>query len=327
MAVRNHETEDYNILSIGGPGTDDWEFKLGSYITTINMDYPCRDIYIIGYRDEERPNLFDAHKRTSVPFFAVHTLKMGSPAPDTLVVTDGLTRKEDRQSMSKSSFKWVHLHSFSNGETVHILQFVGRTTKGSMREQRGMTCGGKIFFPKRVKAKRNPGDAFEISLDGEVYYFDYEVWDSMKSGLKKTIRDSCFENWIDCCCRAKKQEILSIAVPCALDAFFSVYDDLDRSAHEDVVRKGLSEMFWQFKKDVSASEKLFEKMQLNGSTADQAMHFKIYPSNQVLLNYIKAGNNSYISEWTGKAMAVFPCTEETATSDEPLQMGLQLAAS
>ena len=68
MAACNHEADDYNILSVGGLGTEDLEFKLGSYITTIKKDYSGRDIHIVGHCDEECPNLFDAHERTCVPF-------------------------------------------------------------------------------------------------------------------------------------------------------------------------------------------------------------------------------------------------------------------
>ena len=277
MALRTEETKERSVLSIGGPSTADWVLNLEEHVTTIHREHPGRDLYLVGYRDEERPNLFDAHKRTSVPFFAVHTLEAGSHAPKTLVVTDGLTKTEERQSIAVSPFKWVQLHTFSTGETVHMLQFIGRTTKHSTKDQSGMTCGGQVFFPQRFDSKQNPGDSFEITLDGEVYYFDSEVWDHAKRGLKQALKQSPFENWLDCCCRAKKAEILSIAVSSALEAFFLVYDDLDRTVHEDTVKKGLSEMFWQFKKEVADSEKLYKQMEAIGETAEQAIHFKIYP--------------------------------------------------
>ncbi len=44
---------------------------------------------------------------------------------------------------------------------------------GSMIEQSVITCGGKNFFPKHVEEKTRR--SIEISLDGDVYYFDSEL--------------------------------------------------------------------------------------------------------------------------------------------------------
>ena len=184
--------------------------------------------------------MVDDRARANDPGFSVNC---NSHAPKTLVVTDGLAKTEEHQSIAVSPFKWVQLHTFPTGETVHMLQFVGRTTKQSTKHQSGMTCGGQVFFPRRFDSKQNPGDSFEITLGGEVYYFDLEVWGHTKRGLKQALNESLFENWLDCCCHAKKGEIVSITVPSALKAFFFVYDDLDQSVHEEAVKKGLSEMF------------------------------------------------------------------------------------
>lgn len=263
MVVRDNDSSFHgNILAIGDHVAGNWLFNLEDHITTIRQEYSGRDMYLVGYRDEERPNLFHEHERTSVPFFAVHTLASGSPAPTILVFSDLEEKTEERISIARSPFKWVLLHSFATGEKVHMLRFGGRITKHSTKTQSTSTYGSKVYFPNRFDSKQNPGDAFEIQLDGEAYFFDSEVWDLSKPGLKAALKESDFENWKDCCLRAKKADFLSMVVPIAMDAFFEYYESLYKTAHQSSVEASLSETFWAFRNKVVDKEKEYGKMEL-----------------------------------------------------------------
>ena len=284
----------------------DWAFKLETHLMAIKAQVPGRDLYLVGYRDEERPNLFDANKRTSVPFFAVHALDKGRPAPQTIMLYDGEAKTEEEQSLNVAPFQWVLNHTFPSGETVSMLQFKGRKTKRASQTQSTITVGGQVFFPIEFNSsKENPGDGDDnafIMIEGEEFFFDSEVWGWAKPKLRNDINESPFENWVDVCCRAKRAEFLAIAMPAALHGFFHVYDDLDRSVHEEQVMKYLSTMFLRFKKKVIDHQKRNHR----AAAAEGAVHFKIYPDNPELHRYLEKGDNKYISMYCGKATDVFP---------------------
>lgn len=252
----------------------------------------------MGYRDEERPNLLDDRSRTSVPFFAVHTLPAGSDAPKDLVIKDLELKTEKVQSVSASAFHWKQLYTFPTGETVHMLEFLGRSSRRSSLSQSTVSCGGYVYFSKPFNYTQNPGDSLEILLDGETYFFEEEVWDLSKVALKGAIKDSRFEKLRDCYRGAKKLELLGIMVPCLVDAFFEYYDDLKRETHEVAVTKALEKMIWQFKKSADTHEKTQEP--------SDAVHFKVYPENQELSEYLRGRGLEYISSYAGKAAAVYP---------------------
>jgi hypothetical protein len=50
----------------GDPKSDDWIFDLSKHLTTVIKSNPDCDVYVIGYRDEERPNSFSARFVTCV---------------------------------------------------------------------------------------------------------------------------------------------------------------------------------------------------------------------------------------------------------------------
>ena len=290
----------------------EWIFNLESHITDVHQLEPQRDLFLVGYRDEERPNLLDERQRTSIPFFAVHALDKGIPEPRLLMLYNGDTKKEHLESLTAAPFTWKHVHTFPTGATVSVLQFVGRTTKRSSQTQSSISVGGQVFFPTSFDETENPGDdgfVFKIEDDNgndDDRYFDSEVWDWTRHWFKKAFAESAFDGWVDCCYRSKNAELLDIALPPALDAFFKVNDDLDRDAVEDRVKKDLSDMFLRFKKKVIAHENHFlQLVKKGGVAAKDAIRFKIYPENEELRQYIKEGSK-YISKCSGKASVVYP---------------------
>jgi hypothetical protein len=75
MKVRSLETLQSTdpLLSIPyGGGTRIFDMK--AHIMQISEQYPKLDLYLVGYRDEERPAIASLHEteRTHVPYFAVH---------------------------------------------------------------------------------------------------------------------------------------------------------------------------------------------------------------------------------------------------------------
>ena len=104
-------------------------FNAESRTTEIHQLEPERDLFLVGHRDEERPNLFDDRLRFSVTFFAVHALGKGTPEPRMLMVSNGDAKTEHLQSLTVVPSAWKHLHIFLAGATVAILHFDGRTTK------------------------------------------------------------------------------------------------------------------------------------------------------------------------------------------------------
>ena len=307
-----------NMLLVG-ENQGEWKFQLETHIRSIHGLYPDRDLYIVGYRDEERPNLLDESARTNVPYFVVHSLKSPSHAPSTLVVRDLEEKTEEIKSLTDFRFAWKHLHSFPTGSKVHILECSGRRSNRSDKTQSSMTCGGQFFFAKPFDTKTNPGDAFEFKVDGDEFFFEEDIWCYVKPKLKAALAASAFENWKDCCRRAKRQEFLGIILPLALDEFFDYHGDLSRETHGKAVEKSLSNVLWEFKSKVVATEDRFEQMVAKGESAQDAIHFKVYPENDFLRKYLSGGafHNppSWISEWAGKAKAVYPIHEEHETSD------------
>eukprot|EP00977_Amphora_coffeiformis_P000549 scaffold132_cov170-Amphora_coffeaeformis.AAC.28 len=307
MMTRNDEdgyTTD-NVLAIG-QGHGDWSFRLEDHIKSILEEHPGRDMYLVGYRNEERPNLFGGHERVRVPFFAVHTLAAGTPPPASLAFSDLENMTEQHVSVACSPFTWDPLHEFPTGEKVHMLRFVGRTTKHSSTSLATLTCGAMVYFANGFDSKQNPGDAFQMKLDGEDYFFSAEVWDLAKPKLKEALKESPFDNWFDCCLGAKKDVFLAIIVPIALAALFEYYEDDGLEGHQDALNSRLSETFWAFRNQVKGDEKKFREMEVTGCTANQATHFKIYPDNAVLRSYLSAGKNDWISKWAGNASDVYP---------------------
>eukprot|EP00977_Amphora_coffeiformis_P008617 scaffold1953_cov176-Amphora_coffeaeformis.AAC.35 len=178
---------------------------------------------MVGYRDEERPNLFDSHQRTELPYFAVHALAEGSPAPKKLVIKDYSKKTQEQESVPVSSFDWEH----------------GARPSPLRRADP---------WPKFVVLKSSSPSPLTPNRTLE-----------NPSKLPSRARTTSLTKKCGTC--AKKAEFLSIALPSAVGAFFAYYEDLDRSTHEKVVEKGVSETFLQFKKKVTELQKRVSEME------------------------------------------------------------------
>jgi hypothetical protein len=164
MVTRSLYKGQDDILAIGyGAGT--WQFDLTMHLTLIHEMLPDHDLYLVGYRNEERPVIPgvspDQHKRINVPFFAVHALPKGAASQprgfDRLLGTqDGRNCLAEPYSMR---LQWVKVGAFRTGQDVKMLvSSFARTTVGMGNDT---DCSaGHLWFAIPVDYRENPGEDF-----------------------------------------------------------------------------------------------------------------------------------------------------------------------
>jgi len=257
------------------------------------------------------------YDRVDLPVLIVHCVR-GEP-PDILVSYDGGEAKsESRFQVSKSkTYNWEKVES-----KIFRLNCLVRRTANSMKalteEEGRQYAGPQFFFPQKVDWKTtNPGENFEYpeGAEEEPLFFDGTLWqDRVGPKVLKALRETD-KNWDDLH-RMSVEEYLETILPLAVKDFFEFYeddgDDYDVSSAEAkrAVTEGLRKTFTAFKKEHDAKEEEFVRFQEAGG----AIHYKIYPENDVIQEYLETDYSkeagryksiTTIGPWS-KAAEVFP---------------------
>ena len=314
-----------NLLTIGYGSGENWEFDLTKNLAEIHEAYPQLNLFVIGYREEERPEVgyFKDHfvnaesddltQRLSVPTFVIHGLPVGYPVEELkLALVDNETHSSELVSLKEVKKRWEdlgNLGSSSNSPKVRMMMSFARTsTRSRETDDRPFThCGGLVVFPTPVDYYANPGDAFTgLMIDGEMedYPFDDDIWESTKKAVKKQMDLEEFvhlphERWMD------------IILDISTEKFLEYYEDeLTLEDHGDLIRDQLQAVFTTFKDEQLKQEMNYDRL---GPMFEESMHFKIYPNNQFFQKYLSGGDvdagntNNFISKYVAKdKVVVYP---------------------
>ena len=199
---------------------------------------------------------------------------------------------------------------------VFMLEHNGCGTTNSVKTQDPVTMGGKFIFDKPPDQKLNPGEHFsyEITAGGEECYFDSDVWDNTKRPLMRALKDSGkwggpgVSPWYDCLVNASPTEMLGLIMDPALDAFYEwnieivEVEGLVRETSESEVAAGLAKTFKVFQREFQKMHQYHLDELLHGG--EHTKHFKIYPTNSILDQYLRGDCSSVGREL--RATAVYP---------------------
>jgi hypothetical protein len=323
MMARALYSTPAQVLSI--PDTDEhWTFDLGKHLTKVLAENPgLTSIYCIGSRNEERPVLKDinATKQVDVPYFSVHALPHNAKQPSSIIIYDLENKTECVFEMTELSLKWEEVASLPTGQKVHMLDCTMRTTSSALRalsptESSALT-GGQLWFPISADSKANPGEKFTYSRmlengESDNFFFHYDdMWKPTIRALLKleTEKGTIFtsesksEQWAVLwkkLCDLDEAAWLAVLLPVAVDQFFTYQDHLPRAECEREVTQLLATTFKAFKTQLETDMLAYEEHHY-----EETRHFKIYPENPVLQEYLSNGC-SHLSKWCGKATAVYP---------------------
>jgi hypothetical protein len=300
----------------------DWHFELMKYVSKIVSNHPYLDFYVVGYRSEEKTLIrsIDSCKQIHVPYFAVHGVPKGSPPPNDVVIPDLELKTKEFQSLKNLPLEWSYLGSFPDGQKVNMLVSTARTTSRALATPTGETqvrqcSGAQFWFSTQIDDNANPGDAFRYDHDGDEFFFTAEdAWYNTRVKLKKSLKEEGVP-WADFCGWEEKRWLARL-LPTAVDEFFEYEDDLPRNECESEVRKLLSSAFCSFKRNREATV-LNNKE--NHEVAERAKHFKIYPENDCLHEYISSRDVAQLHQWCSKPEDVYPHIQKTPSSaNEPI---------
>ena len=93
MVLKEHLNDDVLAIASGQVDVSSWNFNLQFHIAEINKNFPDLNLFIVGYRDEERPAFDDqgrqsSGERTNVPYFVVHARPQSAEYPRWLLLND-----------------------------------------------------------------------------------------------------------------------------------------------------------------------------------------------------------------------------------------------
>ena len=314
-----------NALSIGYGSGENWEFDLTKNLAEIHEAYPHLNLFVIGYREEERPEVgyFKDHfinaegdeltQRLSVPFFVIHGLPTAYPDNQLkLALVDYETHSSKLVSLKDVKKKWTLLGNFGSSPTSPkawmMTSFARTSSRSRETDDRPSThCGGLVVFPMPVDYYANPGDAFPaLMIDGKMedFPFDDDIWEATTEALMEQVD---LEEFV----RLPHAPWMDIILGVATEKFLEYYeDDLTSEDHGELIRDQLHGVFTTFKE-----EQLKQEMNYNhlGPMFEESMHFKIYPNNQFFQKYLSGGTvgagntNNFISKYVPKdKVVVYP---------------------
>ena len=315
-------------------GEVEWTFNLGHRLTQIHEQHcPTHDLYVVGYRVEERPGIADLKspetfpgdhggERIAIPFFAVHALPQNYRQtygdPQKIILEDN--RKRETKTLLDLSLHWENVATLENGALVKLLTAASSRTDNDLPPAH---VGGYVSFPQRPEWARNPGEAFELKVGNDTFPFCGDVWMYAKSGVKRFVtaysesKEEKKEAWVTFMKTEDTNQWIEAVLPYAVDEFFQYYG-LDRDKHlMEKVRQDLKPVFEKFREQL-LSDNLRYNQFVEALGADQPKNFKIYPENSFLKNYLQKGDLNYISKWIpkneqvdkNKQVVVYPPVEE-----------------
>jgi hypothetical protein len=327
MIARDFYKNQEHVLAIGHD-TGTWDFDLTTHLSMIQATYTDRDLFLVGYRDEERFPIksIDEHHRVNIPFFAVHALPRGAPQPNRIVSQDLLKNTERFFDISELSMKWTKVASFPTGQEVHMLVSVGRTTSRALKalspEMSSALTGGQFWFPIPLDYNVNPGQDFtykhkDVNGGGDdAFFFAQEIWELTLCILEKKLKnehESLADTWKKFC-GSEEKAWLATLLPVAVDKFFEYEEDLPREDCEGEVTLLLAAAFKIFKQKLHANIRDNEEEHCKDS-----LHFKVYPENALLREYMSK-DCSHLSKWCGKVKAVYPPVQPPAPIEGPIDL-------
>lgn len=324
-----------HVLDTGYGG--EWEFNLGQRISQIHEQCPNLDIYIVGYRLEERPGVAedgfreafpDAEKgkRINLPYFAVHCLPRELDEPDTIVLEDiGEVRNYELMNLNDLSLYWKQVAAFEDGPAVaKLLQSRARTTATAQRAGflPSAHVGGRVYFPQRPKRLRNHGEDFSFKdAKGEDFPFDDSIWDETKQNVKSAITDGIPDHdkkrfWLDFMMTEDTNDWLEKVLPVSLYQFYDYYGkDINKEATKDDVQNKLRDVFIAFRSKLMNDNREFLESE---DALKKCKNFKIYPENKFLKDYLSKGRLNKLSKWTpgNDEIVVYPTVEHKAKPEQ-----------
>ena len=232
--------------------------------------------------------------------FVVHALTKGAMPPNRVANSDLEKKTVEYHSMKDLPLKWVQMGTFPTGEEVKMLVSTARTTSRALASQTTVCSGGQFWFAIPIDYKENPGNDFVFDHRDDLFYFVEDMWCGTQAEVKRRLSKEGIA-WVDFC-HWDEQHWLDVLLTIAVEMFFDYKDDLHRDECEPRVTELLADTFRSFKKKREAEELLFQQ---HKEVAEQCKHFKIYPENECLQDYL-LGDCKHISKWSGKAEAVYP---------------------
>jgi hypothetical protein len=157
-----------------------------------------------------------------------------------------------------------------------------------------------------VSNKRNPLDEldFKCGVDDDGYYFDDDSWNSVRAQVKSELRamqvswDEFYDWPVD--------DWLAMLLPKAGEAMINFWDDIPHESQADL-HEQMEHTLRAFKKQLGKEERTFENWEAG---LEHAKHFKIYPENGILKEYLRKGGVSKLSKYC-EVLAVYPATQPT----------------
>jgi len=315
-------------------GELEWTFNLGHRLTQIHEQHcPTHDLYVVGYRVEERPGIADLQspetfpgdhggKRIDIPYFAVHALpqnyRQTRGDPQTIILEDGNER--ETTTLLDLSLRWENVATLENGALVKLLTAASSRTDDDLPPA---YVGGYVHFPQRPRWARNPGEAFELKVGNDTFPFSRDIWLYAKDGVKRFVtaysegEEEKKEAFVTFMKTEDTNQWIEAVLPYAVDEFFQYYG-LDRDKHlMEKVQQNLKPVFEKYREQLLSDNLRYNRF-VEALGDDQPKNFKIYPENSFLKNYFRNGPLKYISKWIPKnehlaeneQVVVYPPVEE-----------------
>ncbi len=315
-----------------------WEFKLGHWLSHIHQQYPNLDLYVVGYRMEERPGIgergfrqafpsAEEGKRINVPYFAVHGLHRDLMEPDTIVLEDiGENKMHELKKLDDLSLDWKQVATFEDSQAVvKLLVSKARTTSSAQRASilPSSHVGGRVHFPQRRKWAENHGEDFHYQgNNGEDFPFDDGIWGWTKHHVRNVITngvsaDKTKEVWRDFMKTKDTNHWVESVLPTVLDQFYIYYDeDIDRGKSEDDVRTKLRDAFTAYRSKLINDNREYMESE---EALNQCKNFKIYPENTFLKMYLGKEGVNKLSQWIpgNDEVVVYPTVERIVEPKRP----------
>lgn len=291
---------DKDILAIGTGSPDNWQFELVRHVMEIYKNNRGCHIYLVGHRDEERPTLLDPIRRTHIPFFAVHVVPMESEPPLRIACRDMSSNDQQLELalMKSQSLDWKQCGAFPSGEKVWILESSFRCSARTCENQSAMQRGGHVWFPSETFKYSITNPLHNWKLNDEVDC-DHEVWGTIKPKIKQSL-DDMGVSWEEFSLSWADKDWVNAILDKAVDGVIQYFEMEEPDATG--MKQTMESVLCKFKKERNEAYKEYMKRKVG---LEQAKHYKVYPENAVLQEYLRQGRLEVISS-SCKALSVFP---------------------
>lgn len=296
-----------HVLRVREDDPEQWRFDdLESKIEEISATNPQKQVFLVGYRNEERPPLVHETERCCVPFIAVHCLDKEAPE---YFVKLGNAEKHEADiivPLTNLPFKWVSCGKTASGKEVKVLNSKsGPTLRSSSVKS---YSDHQVWFPTQFDCSGNLLSEFYF-CDGELvsdsehnacYVDDDDVWEPSIRELGRGELEDGKEEFI----RLMKEtpELLrETLTPIIQRNMTELFEELEEHSAElaDSIEESLKSAIKQRKEEMATYDSI------KCGLVD-AVHYKIYPDNDVLKKYLALGGLHYVNKYADKASKVYP---------------------